>query len=74
MPNYSAIRAGHAASSAELANKARARATKGPADRVKELQDLRAQVLKKKATPGYDPQMQLQSIDHEIARLTRAPK
>lgn len=43
---------------------------KGPADRVAELKALRAQVVKRKPSPGYDPQMQLKSIDSEIARLT----
>lgn len=44
---------------------------KGPQHRVQELQALRTETLKRKATDGYDPKMQLQSIDHEIARLTR---
>jgi hypothetical protein len=44
---------------------------KGPEDRVRELEALRKQVAKKKfdAKAGYDPEMQLHSIDHEIARL-----
>ena len=43
---------------------------KGPADRVKELEALRKDVVKRKPSEGYDPKMQLQSIDHEIRRLS----
>lgn len=53
---------------------AAAKGLKGPEDRVKELQALRLEVVKKKATKEYDPAMQLHSIDHEIKRLTRKPK
>ena len=49
------------------------RKLKGPADRVKDLQALRKEVLKRKPSPGYDPKMQLKDIDHEIRRLTRPP-
>lgn len=57
MPTFAAKRAGQ---------------LKGPEDRIAELQALRAQVLQKKYDPkaGYDPKMQLQDIDHELARLT----
>jgi len=55
MPTFAARRAGQ---------------LKGPEDRLAELKALREQVVKKKPSTGYDPQMQLQSIDHEIARLS----
>jgi hypothetical protein len=54
--------------------------TKGPEDRVRELQSYRQQVVAK-IRAGKDPegrtveglQDQLQSIDHEIRRLTPPP-
>jgi hypothetical protein len=45
-----------------------------PEDRVQQLQLLRNFVSMKQPAAGYDPAMQLQSIDHEIARLTRPPR
>lgn len=60
-PNYSRIREGHAGADKQF---------KGPEDRVAELKALRAQVEKRPSEHGYDPTMQLQAIDHEIARLT----
>lgn len=42
---------------------------KGPEDRIRELEALRQEVAKKKPSPGYDPAMQMQDINHEIARL-----
>lgn len=46
----------------------------GPEDRVRELLRLRDFVSMKQPADGYDPQMQLESIDSEIARLSRPPK
>jgi hypothetical protein len=53
-------------------NQRRAGQLKGPEDRLNELKTLRAEVVKKKPDlkAGYDPQMQLKSIDSEIARLS----
>lgn len=48
--------------------------SKGPLDRIKQLEALRGFVSIKQYDPAanYDPQMQLQAIDHEIARLKAA--
>lgn len=45
----------------------------GPEDRVRQLQLLRDFVSMKQPSAGYDPAMQLQSIEHELSRLTRPP-
>lgn len=50
------------------------RKLKGPEDRVQELKKLREEVVKRKPTDSYDPKMQLQSIDHEIRRLSPAKR
>lgn len=47
------------------------RELKGPEDRVEQLQRLRKFVEMKQMGAGYDPQMQLDAIDHEIQRLSR---
>ena len=51
---------------------------KGPEDRVRDLQALRQKTLQEKSSGkakelGYDPDARLQSIDHEIERLSRPP-
>lgn len=57
-------------SARKFLNGAEEHITKGPEDRLEELRQLRKEVEKRKPSPGYNPQYQLQSIDHEIARLS----
>jgi len=48
--------------------------SRGVADRIRQLQQLRDFVSIKEPTSGFDPQIQLKAIDHELARLQAAGK